>query len=74
MDETVLRANILGGMNSYITKVVGDEEIWMEWITYGVPDECDEETLMSIAKDESEFVRITELFSDLISNDLNFNR
>lgn len=70
----MLRANLLGGMDSYIKNVVGDEEIWGAWIELGVPDECDEETLMSIAEDEPEFIRITEVFSSLIRDDFNLNR
>lgn len=70
----MLRANLLGGMDSYIKNVVGDEEIWGAWIELGVPDECDEETLMEIADDEPEFIRITEVFSSLIRDDFNLNR
>ena len=70
-ETLMLRANLLGGMDSYIRNVVGDEEIWGAWIEVGVPDECDEETLMGIAEDESEFIRITEEFSSLIRNDFN---
>lgn len=70
----MLRANLLGGMDSYIKNVVGDEEVWGAWIELGVPDECDEETLMEIAEDESEFIRITEVFSSLIRDDFNLNR
>lgn len=68
-EALILRANLLGGMDSYM-KELGDEEIWMEWITYGIPDECDEETLMAIAEDEPEFVRITKIFHTLINEDL----
>lgn len=67
----MLRANLLGGMDSYIKNVVGDEEVWGAWIELGVPDECDEETLMEIAEDESEFIRITEVFGSLIRDDFN---
>lgn len=70
----MLRANLLGGMDSYIKNVVGDEEIWGAWIELGVPDECDEETLIDIADDESEFIRITEVFGSLIRDDFNLNR
>lgn len=71
-EAKILRANLLGGMDSYI-KELGDEEIWIDWITLGVPDECDEDTLMSIANDESEFVRITKFFSDLVEGDFENN-
>lgn len=67
-DNTLLRANILGGMDSYILNVVGDEDIYDIWWAEGIPDECDEDTLMSIAEDESEFQRICYLFGNLINN------
>lgn len=67
-EALILRANLLGGMDSYI-KELGDEDLWMKWIALGVPDECDEDTLMSIANDEPEFVRITKMFYDLIKED-----
>lgn len=54
MDRTELiqlRANILGGMNSYIIED-GDEDIYDYWFTYGVPDECTEEQLMEIAEND----------------------
>jgi hypothetical protein len=63
---TILRANLLGGMNTYITEVVGDEDIIDEWNGYGVPDGCDEETLMEIAADREEFVDICECFARLL--------
>lgn len=65
-NDTILKANILGGMNSYILDVVGDEDIFEVWWTLGIPDECDEETLISIAEDNKEFSRICALFGNLI--------
>lgn len=71
-EALILRANLLGGMDSYV-KELGDEEIWMDWITEGIPDECDEETLMEIAEDESEFIRITRVFCNLVTYDFENN-
>ena len=68
-EAKILRANLLGGMDSYIREL-GDEDLWMDWIALGVPDECDEDTLMSIANDEPEFVRITQVFCNIIKYDL----
>lgn len=64
-EMTILRANILGGMDSYIREL-GDEEIWAEWIAYGVPDECSEDYLMEMAKDEPVFNEVSNLFAELI--------
>ena len=63
----VLRANLLGGMDTYIREVVEDEEYFMEWLAYGVPDEADEDMLMEIAEDEEEFNRIVTEFASLLN-------
>ncbi len=68
MNNTVLRANILGGMNEYILKCIGDENIHMTWLTGGVPDGADEDELMEIAEDKAEFERIAYLFGNLVCN------
>lgn len=62
----VLRANLLGGMDAYVREYLDDEEYLMNWLTYGVPDDADEETLMEIARDEEEFNRISVYFGALI--------
>ena len=64
----VLRANILGGMDTYMREVVDDEDYFMAWLELGVPDGADEEELMEIAGDEKEFNRIADIFSNIISN------
>lgn len=69
LDEKLLRANILGGMNSYILDVVGDDDITEVWFAYGVPDECTEDFLMELAENEKEFVDICKLFSKLIGEE-----
>jgi len=50
-DTIQLRANILGGLNTYIIEN-GDEDIFDYWFTYGLPNECSEEQLMEIAADD----------------------
>lgn len=44
-----------------------DEDIYMEWITYGVPDEPTEDNFESIAEDDAAFKECFELFLKLIS-------
>ena len=44
-----------------------DEDIYMEWITYGVPDEPTEDNFESIAEDNEAFEKCFELFLKLIS-------
>lgn len=66
MNNVVLRANILGGMNEYILECIGDENIHMTWLTGGIPDGADEDELMEIAEDKAEFERIAYLFGNLV--------
>lgn len=60
----VLRANIVGGMTEYVRNM-NDEDAYMTWI-YIVPDECDEDDLMSIAEDDESFNDVCILFGKLI--------
>lgn len=66
MDNILLRANLLGGMDAYILDVIGDEFITERWQMCGIPDDCDEDDLMEIAEDEDEFKRICNLWNNLI--------
>lgn len=66
-ENQVLRANILGGMNTYILDVVGDEDVTQSWLMCGVPDGCDEDELMEIAGDVQQFKETTSLFAKLIN-------
>lgn len=65
MDKTILRANLLGGMNEYIIEM-GDEDILMRWLMVGVPDGSTEEDLMEIAEDNDEFLGICNVWNNLI--------
>lgn len=60
-----LRANIMGGMNEYI-KALGDDDIYDVWIRV-FPDECDEETLMEMAEDESIWLEVVTAFSNCLN-------
>ena len=62
-EATLLRANLLGGMDSYIREVVGDEDILEYWLEEGIPDNCAQCELMEIAEDDSEFRRIVVVFN-----------
>ena len=65
MDDVVLRANILGGMDCYI-RDLEDEDILEPWLMCGVPDGCTEEELMEIAEDVDDFRSIVKEFAKLI--------
>ena len=60
-----LRANILGGMDSYVREVVDKEDVLDYWLMEGVPDEASEEMLMEIAEDRDEFIRISKVFGNI---------
>lgn len=69
----VLRANLLGGMDTYIRQVTVAEQILMYWFEEGVPDDADEDTLMEIAEDVDEFERICGVFSHALNLQLLYN-
>lgn len=66
---TLLRANILGGINEYIKEAMDSDEQWLFWVTYGLPDECDEETLMEIAEDGEDFYKMLRIASSALDWD-----
>lgn len=51
----VLRANIVCGMDTYIREVIGDEEVTEYWLTYGMPDGSDEDSIMYDMADDDIF-------------------
>ena len=59
------RITLLKQMNTYIINL-GDEEIWMDWITVGVPDEACEEDYQYIAENDKDWINICELFGQLV--------
>ena len=58
------RIHLLKQMNEYIINL-GDEDIWMDWITLGVPDAPSEEDYKFIAENENEWFETCELFGQL---------
>ena len=58
------RIKMLKEMNKYIIEM-GDEEIWMDWITLGVPDEPSEDDYEFIAEDDDEWNNVCDLFGKL---------
>lgn len=59
-----LRINLLKQMNQYILEL-GDEDIWMDWIALGVPDEPSEDDYEFIAESDEVWNYVIELFSKL---------
>lgn len=65
-NSIILRANILGGLNSYIIDEIGNDDVTDLWLTNGVPDEATEDDLMEIAADEKQFAEIADYATYLI--------
>ena len=59
-EKTMLKANMLGGMNDYMLEYCNDENVLNMWFTYVVPDGCDEDELMELAESD-------ELFCDCVN-------
>ena len=58
------RIKLLKQMNQYIIDL-GDEEVWLEWITEGVPDEASEDDYDYIASNEDEWLDTVKIFANL---------
>ena len=58
------RIKMLKEMNKYIIEM-GDEEIWMDWIAFGVPDEPSEDDYEFIAENDYEWNDVCSLFGRL---------
>lgn len=67
-NKIYLRKILLDTMDTYIKNVIGDEDALDYWFLQGVPDECDDDTLTSIAKDTDDFIIITRIFANILSD------
>ena len=68
MDEkTILRMNLLGGMNSYVLDYVGDETLIDMWLMTGVPDGATEDDLLEMAEDNELWVDAINTFKRIIN-------
>ena len=59
------KVDIAKQMNKYIINL-GDEEIWMDWITLGIPDAADEEDFLYFAEDNKRWIELCNLFGRLV--------
>ena len=60
------KKNLLRQMNDYIINL-GNEEIWEEWITYGVPDCPSEDDFNFIASNDNDWNEVCNLFGILVN-------
>lgn len=63
--ELSTRISILRKMHEVAVNDGGDEENYMEWITYGVPDEPSDDDFRYIAMNDDEYLETVELFNRL---------
>jgi len=66
-EKTILRMNLLGGMNSYILDHVGDEALIEMWLMCGVPDGATEDDLIEMAEDDNLWVDAVNTFKRIIN-------
>lgn len=62
------RAEQLEAMHNVMC-CANDEEIYMHWVTVGVPDEPSREDFLEIAADTDEYNAIVDLFIRLVQKD-----
>lgn len=60
------RMETLKEMNEVICDKIGDEQIWYEWITLGIPDGAVEDDYEYIASDKERYDEIANLFFELV--------
>lgn len=58
------RKRLAEEMNTYIIEM-GDESVWMTWITGGIPDAPDEEDFIFVAENDDQWNDLCELFGKL---------
>jgi hypothetical protein len=61
----ILRANILGGMNTYVIENCS-EDTQEYWGIYGVPDGANEDDLIEIAEDNELWVGCCKCFANCL--------
>lgn len=66
IDKTLIRMNLLGGMNDYIINVVGEDTLIESWLIDGVPDGATEDDLKRIAEDDDLWFETVEEFQRLL--------
>ena len=69
-EKLILKANILGGMDSYIREYIEDENLFEYWLQEGVPDESDEAMLLECAENDENFTHICRVFGTILKADL----
>ena len=66
MTMVEVRRQILKDMHDYVVRCIGDEEAYMTWVTFAVPDGYDEDDLISIAEDDDLWSDCVKTFKNLV--------
>ena len=66
-DKTILRMNMLGGMNAYVLDYVADENLIDMWLMCGVPDGATEDDIKEMAEDDNLWVDAVNTFKRIIN-------
>lgn len=68
LNTVKVRAEMLMAMHDAVINL-GDEELYMDWVTLAVPDEPTPEDFYDIAEDENFFEECSKLFRRLVEID-----
>lgn len=69
---TKIRIDLLKQMHKYIIEI-GDEEIYLDWVTLAVPDEPSDGDYEFIAESDEEWTDVCEVFGKLTKADYEEN-
>jgi len=65
-DTIYNRKVLLEAMDNYITNVISDEDVTMEWWEEGVPNEADDDIYTDIAEDPELWTGVVKVFARIV--------
>ena len=71
-EMVAIREKLLKDMHNYIIEM-GDEDIYMDWVTLAVPDEPCEADFQFIAEEDENWIDVCTLFGKLVKADIENN-
>lgn len=63
------RKEVVELMDEFLREYIDDEEVFMIWLTYGVPDGADESDYDFFANDDDEYEELVDLFNEVYERD-----
>lgn len=67
-NKIATRVSSLNRMNNIIL-TLGDDDIWDEWTTYGLPDEATVSQLLDIAEDDEQYEGVVSVFLSIVESE-----